>query len=177
MNKSFELNIKKCKQGIDGINFEYNLQTDDYFSSEIPPSQQLLNKNGKKIAEITCNAKKIKLYVNPAHYIRLNNVQSFGVKDCNEIKHLQQEILLFIKDFLDEHLHWFNYKKFIENLKLKDLECNITLPCVGKAKQSDVIAFFDLVPTETLLRRVKISKATYKKRILVVHSKKHMNIT
>lgn len=164
MNKSFELNIKKCKQGIDGINFEYIIQMGDYFSSEIPPSKQFLNECGKKIAEITCNTKKIKLYVNPAHYIRANNVQSFGVMDCNVIEQLQQEITIFIKNFLDEHLPWINYEKFIENLKLKDLECNITLPCVGKAKQSDVIAFFDLVPTETLLRRVNISKTNYKKK-------------
>ena len=64
MNKSFELNIKKCKQGIDGINFEYNIQLGDYFSSEIPPSKQFLNECGKKIAEITCNTKPISNYDN-----------------------------------------------------------------------------------------------------------------
>lgn len=66
MNKSFELNIKKCKQGIDGINFEYNIQLGDYFSSEIPPSKQFLNECGKKIAEITCNTK---LYFIPYIYV------------------------------------------------------------------------------------------------------------
>lgn len=171
---NLELNIEKCKQGFDGLNFEYKIDNPQYLFKVLPPPRELLNENGKVIARISCADEKIELYVNPVHYIRPTNIYPFDVRYGKELENLLEKIIRFIQSYLDEHLRWIDKSEIIGNLLLKQMECNITLPCVGKAKVSDVISFVDLAMNETWLRRISNSEIDCQKRnIGCLFSKEH----
>lgn len=162
--KNIKMNTKKCKQGFDGLNFEYQIDNPQYLFKVLPPPRELLNENQKVIARISCTNEKIGLYVNPVHYIRPTNIYPFDVRYGEELENLLEEIISFIQCYLDEYLRWMDKSEIIGNLLLKQMECNITLPCVGKAKTSDVIAFMDLAVHETMLWRISNSETDYRKR-------------
>lgn len=159
-----ELNTRKCKQGFDGLNFEYKIDNPQYLFKVLPPPRALLNKNENVIARISCTNEKIELYVNPVHYISPDNIYPFNIGYSKELEGLLGEIIWFIQKYLDDNLRWMDKNEIIGNLMLKQMECNITLPCVGKAKTSDVIAFMDLAVHETMLWRISNSETDYRKR-------------
>lgn len=162
--KNIAMNVRKGKQGFDGLNFEYKFHNPQYLFKLLPPPKELLNKNKKVIARISCTDEKLELYVNPVHHISLDNIYPFDISYGKELEGLLEKIITFIYRYLDVYLRWFDKNEIIGNLLLKQMKCNITLPCVGKAKVSDVISFIDLAMNETWLRRVSNSQTDCKKR-------------
>ena len=75
------LNKTRCKQGLDGLNFEYVLNLDDMKHFYAPP-EYLTNEVGRSIVKMECIGGKVKAFVNVVHSIRADNVKPFGLVDA-----------------------------------------------------------------------------------------------
>ncbi len=157
-----KLNKRKCKQGLDGLNVEYVINLDDLKHFYSPP-EILKNKNDNTIVKIECTGGKIKAYVNVVHRIRSDNVKPFGIADAIKLELVREQVVEFMKAYLQKHLANRYSDEFISNMKVTALECNITLPVMEGATPSDVIALFDLALDKTMIFRKRKSQARYEK--------------
>ena len=154
------LNQKKCQQGMDGMNLEYvlGLQGAEHLYL---PEEVLKNNDGNTVVSISCVGGKIKAYVNAVHSIRPNNIQPFGIVDTIKLELVKSEVVDFMRGYLKKHLRHKYSDEYIDNIKVMQLECNLTIPCVKGATPSDVISLFDKALDKTVLFRK--AKARYKK--------------
>ena len=156
------LNKKKCQQGLDGIKAEYVLEIAGTEHLYCPP-EELKNAEGHKIVSIECVGGKLKVYINPVHSVRSNNVKSFGIADAIKLELVRGQVVEFIKNYVYKNVRGEVSEGFIEQVRVKSLECNITLPCVDGASPSDVIALFDLAFDRTVVFRKQREKTKYQK--------------
>lgn len=153
---------EQCQSGLDGLNAEYTLELAG--AEEIClPQEKLRNEADETIASIQCVRGKITAYVNAVHCIRPNNVKPFGIADAIKMELAREHIIGFMKSYIQRHLSGQAPERVIQNIQVKSLECNITLPCVGKATPSDMIGLFELAFNRTVLFRERKEKARYEK--------------
>ena len=153
---------EQCQSGLDGLNVEYTLELAD--AEEIClPQEKLKNEADETIASIQCVRGKITAYVNVVHCIRPNNVKPFGIADAIKMELAREQIIDFMKSYIQRHLSGQAPERVIQNTQVKSLECNITLPCVGKATPSAVVALFDLAFNRTVLFRKQRENVQYEK--------------
>ena len=75
-------NQRRCLQGLDGLNFECMLGTDNV-SDLNTPTEEMTNQNKKVIVRIQCKSGEIEAYINPVHAIRRDNITPFGLADMD----------------------------------------------------------------------------------------------
>lgn len=157
-----KLNKRKFRQGLDGLNVEYVINLGDlkYFSA---PPEQLKNKVDNTIVNIVCNGGKVKAFVNVVHRIRSDNVKPLGIAEAIKLELVRDQVVEFMKAYLRKHLENRYSDDFINNMKVTALECNITLPTLGEATPSDVIALFDLALDKTMIFRKRKLQSRYEK--------------
>ena len=147
-----KLNKRKCQQGIDGLNLEYTLGLEGMKNLYLP-EEELKNQANNTIVKIDCVGGKIRTYINAVHSIRPNNVKPFGIADAIKLELVKSQVIEFMQSYLKKYLLDKYSDEFINNLKVKSLEVNITLPCVGTATPSDVIHLLDMAFDRTVVFR------------------------
>lgn len=152
----------RCLAGVDGCNVEYILGLTGMENLYLPP-EELKNKAGNTIASIECIGGKIKAYVNVVHTIRRDNVEPFSIWDAAEMEPVRIQIIEFMKEYLQKNLEDRYSDDLIQNMRVKALECNLTLPTAGKATPSDVIALLDLALDKTVVFRRRKPQSAYEK--------------
>lgn len=148
---------RKYKQGMDGMNLEYQLNLEGMEKLYLEP-EELKNEAQNTIVKIDCVGGKVRAYVNAVHAIRPNNVTPLGIADTIKLELVQSKVVEFMQAFLRKGLSGKYSDEFINNLKVTALETNITLPCVGGATPSDVIHLLDMVLDRTVVYRKRKSK-------------------
>lgn len=156
------MNRKKGLQGLDGLNLEYSINLDNAKHLYIP-EEELKNEAEHTVVRISCVGGKIRAYVNAVHAIRLNNIKPLGIADTIKLELVKSKVVEFIKAYLQKNLENQYSNEYIDNLRVTQLECNLTLKCYGNASPSAVISLFDLAFDETGIRRKRKKKAGYEK--------------
>ena len=145
---------EQCQSGLDGLNVEYTLELADAEKIYLP-QEELKNKDGETIVSVQCVRGKITAYINVVHCIRPNNVKPFGIADAIKMELAREQIIDFMKSYIQRHLSGQAPERVIQNTQVKSLECNITLPCV--------VALFDLAFNRTVLFREQRENVQYEK--------------
>lgn len=145
------LNKKKCQQGLDGMNLELILGIEN--EHLYLPLEELKNEAGNTIVSLECIGGKVTAYVNAVHCIRPNNVKPFGIADAIKLELVKGQVIDFIEKYLQKHMKDQDSDRAIQNMTVKALEVNITMPCVGGATPSDVVSLLDLALDKTSVRR------------------------
>lgn len=153
---------KKCLQGMDGMNLEYTLGLEGMEKLYLP-EEELKNEANNTIVKIDCVGGKIRAYVNAVHSIRPNNVIPFGISDTIKFELVRSQVVDFMQKYLRKHLQHQYSDEYINDLKVTQLECNLTLKCCGNATPSAVISLFELAFDETCVRRKRRSKTECEK--------------
>ncbi len=161
--KKVSLNKNRCKQGLDGLNFECVLNLDELKHFYAPP-ECLTNEAGNTIVRMECTGGKIKTFVNVVHGIRADNVEPFGIADTIKMEFVREQVIDYMRGYLQKYLKKNYTDAFIESMNVKALECNITLPTLEGATPSDVIALFDLALDKTMVFRKRGTQSGYKKK-------------
>lgn len=137
--KSFSSRLSKnSQQGLDGMNLQYALSIEGAERLCLP-GKPMYNDNGKTIAEISCVGGKLSAYVNAVHCIRPNNLKPLTVTEAIKLEMIKSEVIGFMQDYLKEHLQGQDSEGYVDNLMVKELECNLTLACVNGAIKSGVV--------------------------------------
>lgn len=155
------LNKKKCRQGLDGMNLELILGLED--ERLYLPLEELKNEAGNTIVSVECIGGKVKAYVNAVHQIRPNNVKPFGIADAAKLELVKSRVTDFIQRYLQKHTNGRYSGAAIQNMTVKALEVNVTMPCVGGATPSEVISLLDLALDKTVLFRKQNLPLKYEK--------------
>lgn len=134
---------KKIKQGIDGINFGMQLKRPSLSLLTSPP-KATYNEYEEKIVEISITRGKVKGFCNLPRMIRPNNVIPYGVLDLETLSEIRSQLTDFICSYLSEQINYQYNPKVLEELLIDQLECNITLPCVGKCTPNDVMSLINI---------------------------------
>lgn len=137
------MRAKKIKQGIDSINFSMPLQSLSQ-SLLAPLPKALYNEHDEKIMEIFISRGKVKVCCNLPRMIHPNNVKPFDISVLESLSKIRSKLTDFICSYLSEHLSYQYNPKILEELLVDKLECNITLPCVGKCTPSDVMSLINI---------------------------------
>lgn len=156
------LNREQCRSGLDGLNVEYTLELADAKKICLP-LEKLKNEADETIASMQCVRGKITAYVNAVHCIRPNNVKPFGIADAIKMELAREQIVSFMRSYIQRHLSGQTPERVIQNVRVKSLECNITLPCEGEATPSAVVTLFDLAFNRTVLFRKQRENVQYEK--------------
>lgn len=156
------MNKKKGLQGLDGLNCEYSINLENAKHLYIP-AEELKNDADNTIVKIDCVGGKIRAYINAVHALRPNNIVSLGIADTIRLELINEKVICFMKDYLRRNLKSQYSEKYIDELKVTQLECCLTLKTLGSATPSDVIALFDLAFDETGVRRKRKVKSEYEK--------------
>ena len=149
---------RKCQSGLDGVNAEYVLEFADMKQLYLPP-EELKNEAGNTIAKMECVGGKLKAYINVVHCIRPDNVSPLGIAEAIKAELIRERVFEFIQGYVQKHLKCQAIDECLYHMKVRAMECNLTLPCVGGAKPSDVIALLDLSLDKTVLFRKQKEKA------------------
>lgn len=150
--RNAKLNIKRAAQGLDGMNLEYTLGLEGLETLYLP-EEELKNSSQNTIVRIDCVGGKIRAYINVVHGIRPNNIKPFSITDNIKLELIRNRVIDFMREYLQKSLNGQYSDEFIYNLKVTALECNITLPCCGKATSSDVIHLLDMSLDRTIIFR------------------------
>ena len=154
------MNKKKSQAGLDGMNLEYSLGLEGMDKLYLP-EEELKNEVEHTVIKINCIGGKIRAYVNAVHTLRPNNIKPLGVADTIKLELVKSKVVEFIKTYLQKNLGNQYSAKYIDSLKVTQLECNLTLKCCGSATPSAVISLFDLAYDETGIRRKRKQKSEY----------------
>lgn len=170
--KSFSSRLSKnSQQGLDGINLQYALSIEGAERLCLP-EETMCNDNGKTIAEISCVGGKLSAYVNAVHCIRPNNLKPLTVTEAIKLEMIKSEVIGFMRDYLKKHLQRQDSEGYVDNLMVKELECNLTLGCVNGATPSAVISLFEHALDKTTLHKQRKDKGTYNKMVASCFYKK-----
>ncbi len=140
------------QQGLDGMNLEYTLKI-DHADNLYLPKETIRNDLGNAKVVIGCIGGKLCAYVNAVHCIRPNNVKPLGISDAIRLEIIQNDVLGIMRAYLKKHLKDHYSEEYINGLHVKNVECNLTLRCVGGAMPSDVISLFDKALNHTTVHR------------------------
>lgn len=158
------LNKKRACQGMDGINMEYAFEIEGLEHFSFDEEEPLINANGNIIAKISCTNGKLMAYINVVHAIRLDNVHPLSLTDSIRLQIIEMQVTEYMKDCLKKHLKSKDYSdSYIEDLNVKELECNLTIQTYGKAKPHDLIALFDLAFDRTVVHKKRKKREMYEK--------------
>lgn len=155
--KPSSFNRRKCQSGLDGVNAEYVLEFADMKQLYLPP-EELKNEVGNTIAKVECIGGKLKAYINVVHCIRPDNVRPLGIAEAIKAELIRERVFEFIQGYVQKNLKCQTIDECIYHMRVRAMECNLTLPCVGGAKPSDVIALLDLSLDKTVLFRKQKEK-------------------
>ena len=108
------LNQKQCQSGLDGLNVEYTLELAGAEKICLP-QEELKNEADETIASIQCVRGKITAYVNVVHCIRPNNVKPFGIADAIKMELAREQIIGFMKSYIQRHLSGQAPERVIQN--------------------------------------------------------------
>lgn len=133
---------KKRLQGADGMNFQLQLTVAGLESINLP-EETLKNDSGNDVIKITCWGGNLSAFVNLPHAIRPNNVQPFQLSDCIKLELVRNEVIEYMKDYLQKHLKDKYSDDFLSMMNITKMECNLTIKCVGDCKPKDVINLFE----------------------------------
>lgn len=170
---NIKLNKRKCQSGLDGLEFAMVLEGMDDLSFD---ETSLTNKANqpKSVVTIKCIGGRISGSVNAVHCIRNTNEQPFTLTDGIKMELVRCQVFEYIKECLQKNLQGRYSEKYIDNLKVTALEVNLTLPCTGKATQSDMVHLFDMVfDRTTVYRERRAGSKCAKVNTGVVYDKKH----
>lgn len=164
-NKSNQprLNKKRCQSGMDGMELALTLENMEHLYL---PREELKNNAGNTIVSMECVHGVVKAYVNAVHGVRPDNVKPYGcLGELNEIKLgiVEARVTQFMREYLQKHLKDRYSDEMIQAMAVKSLEVNVTIPCVGGATPSDVIALIDLALDKTMVFRKRKSQGKYEK--------------
>lgn len=166
-----KLNKKKCKTGVDTLEFAITLEDMEElsFDEEILP-----NKVGKSIVAVKCNKGKVSGSVSAVHCIRNTNPEPFSLSDSIKMEIVRNKVFDFIRDYLKKNLGSKYEDKYIEDSRVTSLEVNVTRPCIGKATPSDMVHLFDMIFDKTkVYRERKPSSKCRKVNTGIMYEKKH----
>ena len=156
------MNKKKGLQGLDGLNAEYSINLENAKHLYLP-LEELKNEVGNTVVKIECIGGKIRTYINVVHALRPNNIKPFGIADAIKLELVNEKVIGFIKAYLQKNLQNQYSDEYIDNLKVTNMECNLTIKCYGNATPSAIISLFDLAYDETGVRRKRKRKTEYEK--------------
>jgi len=156
------MNKKKGMQGLDGVNLEYAINLENAKHLYIPP-KELKNDANNIIVKVDCVGGKIRAYINSVHAIRLNNVKPLSITEAVKLDIVKSTVIDFLQKYLQENLGNQYSNEYINNLRVTQVECNLTLQTYGKATPSAVLSLFDLAFDETGMRRQRRHKDRYEK--------------
>lgn len=164
----------KKMQGADGVNFQMQL-TIKGLEQATYGRKAHKNRSGKEYTWIECSGGKVSAYVNLPSAIRPNNVQPFQLSDCIQLDMINQNVVEFIREYLQSNLKDKYSENILEQLAVSKMECNLTIKCVGQCKPKDVINLFEKsFPKTTAYKEVGADGKTYKKpEIGITTSKAH----
>lgn len=168
-----KLNKRKCQSGLDGLEFALVLEGMEDISFD---ETSLTNKANqpKSIVSIKCVGGRISGSINAVHCIRNTNESPFTLTDGIKMELVRCQVFEYIKECLQKNLQGRYSEKYIDNLKVTSLEVNLTLPCTGKATQSDMVHLFDMVfDRTTVYRERRVGSKCGKVNTGVVYDKKH----
>lgn len=157
------LNKKRCQSGMDGMELALKLKN---MENLYLPKEELKNTAGNTIVSMECVGGIVKAYVNAVHGVRSDNVQPYGCWGIlNEVRLgiVEFRVTEFMREYLQKHLKERYSDEMIQNMAVKALEVNVTIPCVGGATPSDVIALIDLALDKTMVFRKRKTQGKYKK--------------
>ena len=157
------LNKKRCQSGMDGMELVLKLEN---MENLYLPKEELKNTAGNTIVNIECVGGVVKAYVNAVHGVRSDNVKPYGcLGELNEIKLgiVEIRVTQFMREYLQKHLKGQYSDEMIQAMVVKALEVNVTIPCVGGATPSDVIALIDLALDKTTVFRKRKAQEKYEK--------------
>ena len=153
---------KMAKQGLDGITFECSINNEHVGEIKLP-EEKLTNQVQNVIVSIKCIGEKIIVYVNPAHAIRDRNIEPFSFADISRLNEVRSQAIGFITKYIKKYIPGMNIRPFLQTLKVKSVECNLTLPCVKNAVSSDVIHLIDMSLDRTVVFRKRKVTSTCEK--------------
>lgn len=157
------LNKKRCQSGMDGMELALTLENMEHLYL---PREELKNNAGNTIVSMECVHGVVKAYVNAVHGVRSDNVKPYGcLGELNEIKLgiVEFRVTEFMREYLQKHLKDRYSDEMIQAMAVKSLEVNVTIPCVGGATPSDVIALIDLALDKTTVFRKRKTQGKYEK--------------
>lgn len=157
------LNKKRCQSGMDGMELALKLEN---MENLYLPKEELKNTAGNTIVSMECVGGIVKAYVNAVHGVRSDNVQPYGCWGIlNEVRLgiVEFRVTEFMREYLQKHLKERYSDEMIQNMAVKALEVNVTIPCVGGATPSDVIALIDLALDKTTVFRKRKSQGKCEK--------------
>mgnify|MGYP007075840477 CR=1 FL=1 len=157
------LNKKRCQSGMDGMELVLKLEN---MENLYLPKEELKNTAGNTIVSMECVGGVVKAYVNAVHGVRSNNVQPYGCWGIlNEVRLgiVEFRVTEFMREYLQKHLKDQYSDEMIQAMAVKSLEVNVTIPCVGGATPSDVIALIDLALDKTTVFRKRKTQEKYEK--------------
>lgn len=158
-----KLNKRRCQSGMDGMELALTLENMEHLYL---PKEELKNNAGNTIVSMECVHGVVKAYVNAVHGVRSDNVKPYGcLGELNEIKLgiVEARVTQFMREYLQKHLKDRYSDEMIQAMAVKSLEVNVTIPCVGGATPSDVIALIDLALDKTMVFRKRKSQGKYEK--------------
>lgn len=153
---------KKCQQGLDGMNLEYVLNIEGAEHLYLP-EESISNTANKIIAKISCKGGKLSAYVNAVHCTKSANLKPLSITETIKLELIRSKVIGFMQDYLKKYLQDMYSDEYVNNLVVKQLECNLTLPCVKGAIPSDVINLFEHALDKTVLHKQRKNKRTHDK--------------
>lgn len=172
-NVNNKLNKRKCQSGMDSLEFALVLEGLEDISFDETSLSNKANQP-KSVVTIKCIGGRISGSVNAVHCIRNTNEKPFTLTDGIKMELVRCQVFEYIKECLQKNLQGRYSEKYIDDLKVTSLEVNITLPCAGKATQSDMVHLFDMVFDKTnVYRERKPGSKCEKVNTGVIYDKKH----
>lgn len=156
------LNKKRCISGMDGINLEYTIKLDGMENLYLPVKEEK-NEVENTIVRIECVGGKVKAYVNPVHAIRSYNIKPLGIAESIRLEMTRNQVMEAMKSYLQEKLQDKYSDEFVDEMKVVQLECNVTMKTLGNATPATMLHFFDMVFDDTFVHRYRKAGSKCKK--------------
>lgn len=156
------LNKERCISGMDGINLEYTIKLDGMENLYLPVKEEK-NEAENTIVKIECIGGRVKAYVNPVHAIRSYNVKPLGIAESIRLEMTRNQVMEAMKSYLQEKLQDKYSDEFVEEMKVVQLECNVTMKTLGNATPATMLHFFDMVFDDTFVHRYRKAGSKCKK--------------
>jgi len=179
MKAGIQENVAKTNKrrkpiGGDGVNFEMtiDLANGGVYLDKTP----IKNHFGQKYGEVEVDKGKIHISVSLPKYLRDNNITPFGIADFDSLKSLVNDLKHGLNSVLAGLL---GDDADVMDATAKSIECNITLPVVGKATCSQVLNLINrahVTGTNVVYQRAS-NRCIYDKENETVIIKKKNNYT
>lgn len=156
------MGVKKL-QGADGMNFELQMTVAGLESVNLP-EECLQNEADNDIVTVKCWGGRLSAFVNLPNAVRPNNVQPFQLSDCIKIELVRNQVIEYMKAYLQKHLKDKYSDEFLQQMNVTKMECNLTVKCIGECRPKDVINLFEKAfPKVTVYKETDDNGKTHKK--------------